>query len=394
MIPTHYEFNNPVKIISGSKAVDNLPFELEQLGVSRPLIITDQGVAGAGLLSIVKNACSDSNISIGAVYDQTPPDSSLSTVKQIAGLYRKTQCDSFVAVGGGSAIDTAKGVNLIISENSDDLSQFAGAQIIKTPAKPLIVIPTTSGTGSEVTMVAVISDTDRNLKMAFTSHHLLPNVAILDPRMTLTLPASMTAATGMDALSHAMEAFISLQKNPISDAFCLSAIKLIGKTLPLAVKNGKDPDIRLTMANAATMAGIAFSNAMVGVVHGLGHAAGAVCHIPHGVAMSIFLPFGLEYNIAKEEKRIGRMLLSLAGESIYLNIPENKRAAGTVKAVRALQKTLYEHCGLPYTLKQAGATRDKLDQIAQKTMDDGALGFNPEAVELDDALMLLNRAYE
>ncbi len=394
MLPSHYEFYNPVKIISGNQAVDNIPFELEQLGVARPLVVTDKGVSQAGLLKILKNALSDSNIEIGAIYDETPPDSSLNVVKEIAGIYRSNKCDSFVAIGGGSAIDTAKGVNMVITLNSDDLGKFSGAQVLNKPMKPFIVVPTTSGTGSEVTLVAVISDTDRDLKMLFTSHHLLPDVAVLDPRMTLTLPPSMTAATGMDALSHAMEGYIGLQQNPMSDAYAMAAIKLISQNLLKAVKKGKNSNIRLTMANAATMAGIAFSNSMVGMVHSLGHAAGAICHIPHGIAMSIFLPFGLEYNIEKEGKRIGEMLLPLAGENIYLNTPVEKRADATIKAVRALQQELYNICGLPMNLKEAGVARTKLDQIAQKSMDDGALGYNPEAVTQENALHILKKAYE
>ena len=394
MVPSHYEFYNPVKIISGSHAVDNLPFELERLGVSCPLVVTDKGIADAGLLSILEKAFSDSNINIGAVYDKTPPDSSLKAVKEIADIYRSNKCDSFVAIGGGSAIDTAKGVNLVITQNTDDLAKFAGAQVLDKPMQPFAVIPTTSGTGSEVTLVAVISDTDRNLKMLFTSHYLLPNIAILDPRMTLTLPPSMTAATGMDALSHAMEGYIGLQKNPISDAYSMASIKLIRQTLLATVKNGKNPNLRLAMANAATMAGIAFSNSMVGMVHSLGHAAGGICHVPHGVAMSIFLPFGLKYNIEKQKKRIGEMLLPLAGENIYLNTPVEQRAKATVKAVRGLQQDLYNACGLPMTLKEAGVPRKKLEQIAQKTMDDGALGYNPEAVDQKDALHILKKAYE
>ena len=394
MVPSHYEFYNPVKIISGNQAVDNIPFELEQLGVARPFIVTDKGVSQAGLLKILKNALSDSNIEIGAIYDKTPPDSSLNVVKEIAGIYRANNCDSFVAIGGGSAIDTAKGVNMVITLNSDDLAKFSGAQVLNKPMKPFIVVPTTSGTGSEVTLVAVISDTDRDLKMLFTSHHLLPDVAVLDPRMTLTLPPSITAATGMDALSHAMEGYIGLQQNPMSDAYAMAAIKLISQNLLKAVKKGKNSNIRLTMANAATMAGIAFSNSMVGMVHSLGHAAGAICHIPHGVAMSIFLPFGLEYNIGKQEKRIGEMLLPLAGENIYLNTPIQKRAEATIKTVRALQQDLYNICGLPMNLKEAGVARTKLDQIARKTMDDGALGYNPEAVTQKDALHVIKKAYE
>lgn len=394
MIPSHYEFHCPTKIISGHKAVDNLAFELQLRGLSRPMIVTDQGVANAGLLKPVLNSLDDAGMAAGGIYDRTPPDSSLSAVREIAAAFRKSGCDCLVAVGGGSAIDTAKGANLLITNNCDDLSQFAGAQIIDMRLRPLVVIPTTSGTGSEVTEVAVVSDTQRQLKMLFTSRYLLPDIAILDSRMTLTLPPAMTAATGMDALSHAMEAFISLQKNPISDAYAMAAISLIAENLPGAVQDGKHPDRRLALANAATLAGIAFSNAMVGVVHSLGHAAGAVGHIPHGTAMSIFLPVGLEYNMKKQEDRIGQMLLPLAGETIYLNTPKQKRSIGTIKAVRALQKTLYDQCGLAYTLHLAGIKRTQLASIAQKTMDDGALGYNARAVDIKDALRLLNRAFE
>jgi len=198
----------------------------------------------------------------------------------------------------------------------------------------------------------------------------------------------------MDALTHAMEAYIGLQKNPISDAFCLSAIKLISQMLPKAMEKGDDPDVRLAMANASTMAGIAFSNSMVGMVHSLGHAAGGVCHLPHGMAMSIFLPFGLEYNMEKEKERIGQMLLPLAGEKVYLNTPESERARGTIKAVRALQRHLYQVCGLPYTLKEAGVAWESLEEIALKAMDDGALSYTSRAVDQKDALRILKRAFE
>lgn len=151
-------------------------------------------------------------MTIGAIYDDVPPDSSVGVVNDIVKVYRQNQCDSIVAVGGGSPIDTAMGVNIVITEEADDLMKFMGAEMLKKPMKPLVVIPTTSGTGSEVTLVAVISNPEKNVKMAFTSKHLLPKAAILDPRMTLTMPPHITAATGMDALTHAVEAYICLQK--------------------------------------------------------------------------------------------------------------------------------------------------------------------------------------
>ena len=394
MLPSYYEFYSPVKIISGAKALENLPYELDQLGVSRPLIVTDSGVSQAGLTECVVAAFSESAVSIGALFDEVPPDSSLQAVQAAAAAFRSNGCDSIVAVGGGSVIDTAKGANIVITENSDDLARFAGAELLKKPMKPLVVVPTTAGTGSEATLVTVIKDTARNVKMAFTSYHLMPRVAILDPRMTLSLPPRITAATAMDALTHAVESYICLQKNPLSDAFALSAIELIRDNLVSVVKDGKNPEGRLALANAACMAGIAFSNSMVGMIHALGHACGGVAGIPHGVAMSIFLPHGLEYNLDKTGERIARLLLPLTGPRIYAQTPPEEMAAATIAVIRRLQEELHRLAGLPRTLQEAGVASDLLEQIAETAIGDGSVVFNPEEMDRDDALKVLRKAYQ
>ncbi|MPM56723.1 1,3-propanediol dehydrogenase [bioreactor metagenome] len=394
MFPAYYEFFSPVKICSGHKALNNLPYELDQLGATRPLIITDPGVTKAGLVQQVIDTFADSDIKVAALYDQVPPDSSSKVVNEIVQLYNANQCDSLVAVGGGSVIDTTKGVNIVITEGSDDLMKFAGAEMLKKPTRPFIVIPTTSGTGSEVTCVAVISDPDRGIKMSFTSNTLYPRVAILDPRMTLTLPPHITAATGMDALTHAVEAYISLQKNPMSDSYSWKAIQIIRANLVNVVKNGSDKEGRLALANASTMAGIAFSNAMVGVVHNLGHATGGVCHVPHGVAMNIFLPVGLEYNLPKAAAEIGELLLPLGGPDEYAHTPVDKRAERVITLIRAMKDELYELCKLPRTLKEAGVAHEKLPEIAAAALKDGASMYNVEDIEYKDALMLAEKAFE
>lgn len=394
MLPSYYEFYNPVKVVSGHKALDNLPYELEQLGAKRPIIVTDKGVVNAGLVELVVNAFGSSDMTIGAIFDDVPPDSSVGVVNEIAKVYRQNKCDSIVAVGGGSPIDTAKGVNIVITEEADDLMKFMGAEMLKKPMKPLVVIPTTSGTGSEVTLVAVISNPEKNVKMAFASKHLLPKAAILDPRMTLTMPPHITAATGMDALTHAVEAFICLQKNPLSDSHAISAISLIRKNIVNAVKDGKNADARLAMANAACLAGAAFSNSMVGIVHSLGHAAGGVCHIPHGLAMSIFLPHCLEYNLSQCSENIGELLLYLSGPEEYVKTPASERAQKTIDAIRRLQRELNEICKLPMTLKDAGVPKDKLGQIAQTAINDGSVIMNPVEMDFDNALSILKKAYE
>ncbi|MBF0411518.1 MAG: iron-containing alcohol dehydrogenase [Desulfamplus sp.] len=394
MLPSYYEFHNPVKIVSGNKALDNLPSEFETLGAKRPMVITDKGVSGAGLTKIFIDSFASSGMTIGAIFDDVPPDSSSEVVEKITSIFRQNKCDSLVALGGGSVIDTAKGVNILVTENSDDLLEFSGAEMLKKPMKPLVVIPTTSGTGSEVTVVAVISDVKRNLKMAFTSTHLLPDIALLDPRMTLTLPPKMTAATAMDAMSHAVEAYINLQKNPMSDAYAVAAIELIRKNVLKAVSDGNNSEVRLAMANASTMAGIAFSNSMVGVVHALGHAAGGICHIPHGVAMNIFLPFGLEYNMPKCRENIAKLLLPIAGADVYARTPEPRRAEQMIHYLIELRKALNDLCGLPINLKQAGVTEDHLPEIAQAAMNDPSLIMNPREMDVNDALVILKKAFE
>ncbi len=393
MIPSYYEFQNPVRIISGNKALDNLPYELDQLGVARPLIVTDQGISKAGLVRYVIQAFGESEMTVGGLYDQVPPDSSLGIVKELAAVFRENRCDCIVAIGGGSVMDTAKGVNILVTEGADDLLQFEGAERLKRPLKPLVVIPTTSGTGSEVTSVAVIADPDNNTKLAFSSRRLLPRLAILDPRMTLTLPAHITAATAMDALTHAIEACICLQKNPLSDAYAWAAMNLLREHLIPVIKNGKDPVGRLALANAACMAGVAFSNSMVGMVHSLGHACGGLCHVPHGVAMNIFLPHVLEYNMHKVTREIAGLLLPLAGPEVYARTPEEKRAEETIACIRRLQADLHEQAKLPRTLKEAGVPREALEGIARAALGDGSLTFNPEEMNYEEALRVLNDAY-
>jgi len=390
MIPEYYEFSCPVKIICGLKALSNIPYEMDLLGVSRALIVTDQGVAGAGLIKRVESAFEGSQCEIAAVFDQTPPDSSTNVVSTVAKLFAEKKCDCFVAVGGGSSMDTAKCANMMVTEGTDDLMALQGADRLKKPMKPFIAVPTTAGTGSEVTVAAVIYDENAKVKMGFTSYRLLPNVAVLDPKMTVTMPPKITAATGMDALTHAVEAYYCLQKNPVSDAFAVSAINLIMGNLLTCVENGEDENARLAMANAALLAGISFSNSMVGIVHALAHACGGVCRVPHGVANGVLLPWGMENNLEKAGEMIAELAPLLGAQTSGSPIDQAKAA---VQAVRDLTARLKDLCGFPTTLKEVGVTEDRLEDIAKATINDGTVTLNPEDVTYDIALDILKRAF-
>ena len=216
MAKPYYEFFCPVKVIAGHAALEHIPFELATLGAKRPLIITDKGVRANNLLAPIEAAFEMADAAIIAIFDDVPPDSSLGTVRSAAKLYRENHCDAIIAVGGGSVIDTSKATNILVSEGGDDLLKYSGAHNLPKPLKPFFVIPTTSGTGSEVTMVAVVSDTEKNVKMPFASYYLMPHAAILDPRMTQTLPPHLTAMTAMDAMTHAMTSSISVSVTTVS----------------------------------------------------------------------------------------------------------------------------------------------------------------------------------
>jgi len=391
---SYFEFHNPLKILSGAGALENLPYELNRLGVTAPLLVTESQLLKIGLVDQVSTAITAGGIGVGGVFSEVPVDSSIQVVNEIAALFQERQCDSIIAVGGGSVIDTAKGVNIVVSEETDDLLTLMGAETLHQTLKPLIAIPTTSGTGSEATRVAVIADPLRQVKLAFTSHRLIPDVAILDPRMTCTLPPFLTAATGMDALTHAVEAYVGLQKNPLSDACAVAAIELIRDNLLSAVKDGKKKKARLALANAALLAGVAFSNSMVGIVHAVGHALGAVCHMPHGVAMSLLLSFGMEYNLEKKADCYAALLLPLAGAGKFAVTPVAERPAAAVVAVRALQHELRQHCALPTSLREAGVQQNQFESIADKALNDGALLFNPVEADREDLLALLRLAWQ
>jgi alcohol dehydrogenase len=390
-VPGYYEFACPVKILSGNQALSNLPFELDLLGSRRPLLITDKGVVGAGLLDRVKSVFEGSEATLGAIYDETPVDSSDRVVADVVRRYREAGCDALLAVGGGSCMDTAKGAAIMLTEGTEDLLSFQGAERLKKRSVAFVAIPTTAGTGSEVTAVAVIRNESKGVKMAITSYKLLPDVAILDPKMTLSAPPRLTAATGMDALTHAVEAFYCLQKNPVSDSLAIEAIRLIMSSLVRCVEHGDDEQARLYMANAALLAGMAFSNSMVGMIHSLAHAAGGVAHVPHGVANAIFLPWGVEYNIPKRANFIaelaGPMGLGVGSADAV------DQARSVVGAIRNLSARLNALSGLPLRLRDAGVREEQLEAIARAAVDDGALAMNPEEVTLEDAFGVLKKAF-
>ena len=394
MAKPYYEFFCPVKVIAGHAALEHIPFELASLGSKRPMIITDKGVRTNNLLAPIEASFESTDVVIGFIFDDVPPDSSLETVRAAAQAYRANNCDAIIAIGGGSVIDTSKATNILVSEGGDDLLKYSGAHNLPRPLKPFFVIPTTSGTGSEVTMAAVISDNQRHVKIPFASNYLMPHAAILDPRMTQTLPPHLTAMTAMDAMTHAVEAYTCMAANPISDAYATAAIKKVSQHLFTVLDNPTDAEGRLELAQASTMAGIAFSNAMVGLVHSLGHALGAVAHLPHGLCMNLFLPYVLEYNKEVNGDKIADLLLPLAGSDIYSQTPANQRADKAISMLNTMRDRLYALTKLPRTLSETGkVSKEQLDDVAEKALNDGSIIFNPKEASFKDLRAILEKAW-
>jgi alcohol dehydrogenase len=403
-LPSYYEFLNPVPIIAGANAIEAVPELLIERNARRTMVISDAGVSRAGLLGMVTGLLKE-RLEIAVVADDTPPDSDLAKVAELAGAYRRGHCQAILAVGGGSVIDTAKAVNILVSEADEetDLRKFSGHGKLNHPLRPLIAIPTTAGTGSEVTTIAVIKDTQAHRKLPFSSQFLLPLAAILDPRMTITLPGHITAATAMDALAHAMEAYTCLGKNPLSDTHASTAVQLISDNLLAVLKDPDNKESRLALAMAATLAGTAFANSMVGGVHTIGHAVGAVCGVPHGVCMAIVLPYGLAYNLPKIAGYLGELLLPLAGAEVYAATPEYAHAYKVIESVHRLNQALFEatggrhgRCFKELVSPDGGpwVPRESLPEIVDAAMSDASQIYNPEAMDRSDMLRILTCAWE
>lgn len=377
------------------EALEHIPHELNTLGAFRPLLLSDEGLEKVGTVATVQAALAQGGMTAVETFCQIPPDSSIQVVNRIAALYRQLGCDSLIAVGGGSVIDTAKGVGMVLSQAGHDLLDAAGAEVLpRGEHVPFVAVPTTAGTGSEATLVAVVNNPETKVKMEFLSYHLLPDVAVLDPRMTETLPPRITASTGFDALVHAIEAATCLQRNPVSDSFAEKAMGQLARALPIVVRSGKDRKARMVMANGSLLAGAAFSNSMVGLVHAIGHALGGVCRVAHGDAMTILLPAVMKYNLDTCRERYGELLLYLAGPEIYAETPAGQRAERTIAFLTDLRQELSDLTGLPTTLTATGKVKkEDFDAVARTALNDGAIIVNPAQADYEDILAILEEVW-
>ncbi|MBI2933904.1 MAG: iron-containing alcohol dehydrogenase [Planctomycetes bacterium] len=364
----YYEFRLRTKIIFQSGGSALVAEEAARLGLRRPFIITDRVVLRLGLLDRL------TGLEPCGTFPDVPQDSEVSIVERAAALMKERGADGIVALGGGSVIDTAKAVNIVFSLGGR-LADHEGVGTLDVPLAPFVALPTTAGTGSEVSQHAMVKDASARLKIPFTSHTLAADTAVLDPALTVSMPPPVTAATGLDAMTHAIEAVFAANASPLTDALAAGAARDIREWLPRAVKNGQDLDARGRMLLAANAAGVAFSNAGVGVVHALAHGCGALRGVPHGVANALLLPHGVRFNrTAAPEKHA--LLERIFGEDV----------AGALAA-------LTRACGLPTRLRDANVRPEDLPALAEYGEHDGALIFNPREASREDLLGILQAAF-
>lgn len=339
MMSWDFNFNLPTSIEFGNGKVKNIGKRAKELGGKKALLITDKGLAQTGILQKVTDSLDQESVNY-IVFDEITPNPKDVDCHRAYQQFKDEEIDLLIGLGGGSSMDTAKAIGTLLTHGGELRDRY-GLNLLEREITPLICIPTTSGTGSEVTTGSVITDTVTKQKEAILDIKLAPKLAILDPELTLTLPKSITAATGMDALTHAIEAYTSNIAEPISDALSLYAIELIAKYLPLAVENGTDLEARKNMLVASLIAGMAFDNADLGAVHAMAEPLGGLYDTPHGVANSIFLPHVFEFNIPSNLEKH-----AIVAEKLGAN-KEGKTIEETAYDGVVLLKELARKIGIP-----------------------------------------------
>jgi len=389
-LSSFFMWSNRPRIMFGPGIRSEIGFEMNALGGKKVVIITDKGIVNAGVAGMVAEEIEKSELELVGIFDSIVQDARIDIINQGAAFYREKGADCMVVVGGGSVMDSAKGINILIGEGTDDFQPLADRAALWDDAKPLpphIVFPTTAGTASEVTHAIIALDVKARVKLQIT-HPYNADIAMLDPELTVKLPPKITAFTGMDALTHAIEGVTSTSVSPIGDALGLHAIRLIFKYLPIAVNEPENITARGHMLIASTLAGMCFGNTMTGAVHATAHALGAHYGIPHGLANGIMLPVVMEFNV---EEAADRYMMVADAMGIDVNGMEPIEAArAAVQGVKDLKKAI----GLTERLKDLGIPddREKLMPTVELAGSDSQISYNPRFTEEEDILNLYLKA--
>ncbi|MCR4441784.1 MAG: iron-containing alcohol dehydrogenase [Peptococcaceae bacterium] len=364
-----------------SKQVGDL---IKSLNCKKAFCVYDKGVKAAGIVDNLIEIIKGAGVEV-MEYDGVLPNPPDTIVEEAAQIARGANVDIVVAIGGGSSIDCAKAINILLS-NPSPINQYDGPNKVQNPGKPLIAIPTTAGTSSEVTRVTVITDTKQIKKMVILGQNVGATYALIDPLLTLGLPPAITAATGMDALTHAIESYTSVTASVATEINSLKAIEIIVNNLPEAVKNGSNKEARSNMMLGCLLAGIAFCNADLGLVHAIAHPLSAHCGLAHGDANAAMLPYVVSYNAAVVPEKTKDI-----AEAMGIDVEGKSAAEAADMAFKAI-KELSKEIGIR-TLKDLGVPRTIFNTIAEDALKEGALMFNPRKPSKGEILALLEQAF-
>ncbi|TVY08827.1 hydroxyacid-oxoacid transhydrogenase [Paenibacillus cremeus] len=395
-----WEFFSTERVVFGPGAIHKLNSILKRFNAKNVLLITDQGIVKSGILDRVLHVLNESDYQV-IVYDQAVPEPPVTSALECYEFAkRQPSTDAIIGLGGGSSIDLAKIVALLTAHGGHPKDYF-GENAIPCPIAPLIAIPTTAGTGSEVTSIAVVTDTDTNMKVGISNNYLRPAVALLDPELTLKLPPYVTACSGIDALAHAIEAYTAKNykyieaegeilfqgANPVSDALALQAIELIHQNLTIAVHQGSNLEARSNMMLGSLLAGMAFSNAGTAAAHALAYPIGGLVKSPHGEVTGLLLPYVMQYNASVEAGKMSKI-----AKAFQVNTAGLSDAEAAQSAVNEVFKLL-EQTGLPTKLSAIGITKEHIPEIAEKALTiERIIRNNPRVPKLNSFMEMLYQA--
>lgn len=362
----------------GPGARKELPGAIRGLGKSKVLVVTDKGLLQFGVTKMVTDVLDEAGIAYD-IFSEVKPNPTVSNVKAGIDAFKRDQADILVAIGGGSSIDTAKAIGIVIANpDFSDIISLEGCAPTQNKSVPIIALPTTAGTAAETTINYVIIDEEKQKKMVCVDPNDIPAVAIIDAELMYSLPKGLTAATGMDALTHAIEGYITKGAWELSDMFEIEAIRMISRYLPMSVSDPKNPEGRNGMAVAQYVAGMAFSNVGLGLVHGMAHPLGALFDIPHGVANAVLLPTIMEFNMPYCITKYRHIAEAMGIDTSSMN--DNEAAQAACDAVKQLSQMV----GIPATLTELGITDENIPALTRQALDDVCTPGNPRPVTYDE----------
>lgn len=378
-----FTFKVPQSIEFGLGSLKKLPKILKESNSDHVFLISDHGLEKLGVVKKIQDIIEAGDIKC-TTYLDVVSNPTVDVVNQSTAAYKASGATSIIALGGGSSMDVAKTTG-VLAQYGGEITDYEGLYKVPGPIVPIIAIPTTAGTGSEVTASAVITDVARNYKMSVISYEMLPKYAVLDPEMIMTAPASIAAACGIDALIHAIEAYTSRNASPFTDAMAEKAMRLIGSNLRQFVANRQDKEAACAMMVGSTFAGMSFAWAKLGDIHAMSHPLSAYFHVVHGVANAILLPTILEYNALADRGRY---------EKIYNYIRQSSTTVATFTPQVLIDevKQLAQEIGMPATLSEVGVTEDKFEEMAEDAMKSPNIAVNPRLTTIKDVIALYKKA--